>query len=204
MGRQGSLTEETDEVAGTGEKVGQERGFGRVGFAKPGGAFDASAGLAGVAAFGVAEAPQAQNPGRRANFEIAGQTNITIGQIQINDHRVAQRRIRFQIGAIRQLEWDRLVRIQDDVGLRTIQATPPTDPFAILALVIVTVEGQQIAVQAERIALGIVAPTKTSEWVVVTGVAARNDGTQGLQFLVDEDEDAIVAFSSVTNDLVDV
>jgi hypothetical protein len=57
--------------------------------------------------------------------------------------------------------------------------------------------------QTERVALFVVAPTQTGEGILIAGMAARDDGAQGFQFLVNEAEDVIEAFSSVADDLID-
>ena len=46
--------------------------------------------------------------------------------------------------------------IQGDVGLGVAQATLAADPFAVPSSVVVAVEGQAVAMQAQGVALGIV------------------------------------------------
>jgi hypothetical protein len=47
--------------------------------------------LFGIATFGVAETPHTQFPGRRADFEVAGETDVAIGQSVVDDDSGAKR-----------------------------------------------------------------------------------------------------------------
>jgi hypothetical protein len=85
-----------------------------------------------------------------------------------------------------------------------VEATLAADPLAVPTLVVVTVEVEAVAVQAQGVALGIVAALQAGEGVFVFGVATRNDGAQCLQVIVDETEDGVEALTSITDDLPNV
>ena len=76
-----------------------------------------------------------------------------------------------------------------------------TDPLAGLALVVVTVEGEQITMWAERSALRIIAAFQTSERVFVTLVVADTDGTQGVEMVVDKAQNLVKAFTRIAEHL---
>lgn len=78
------------------------------------------------------------------------------------------------------------------------------DPFAVPALVIVAVEIGAIAVQAERMVLGIVTAFQTGERIFIFGVAPGNHGAQRFQVVVDEAQDVVEALTGIANDLAHV
>ena len=99
-GSKGCLTDQAGEVAGAGEDIGQDGGFGAVGQAVPGGVFDATAPLIGVAALSVAQAPDAQFPRGRADLEVTSETDIAIWEGTIDDDGTAARKIWMLVGTI--------------------------------------------------------------------------------------------------------
>jgi len=82
-------------------------------------------------------------------------------------------------------------------------ATLAADPLTIAALVIVTIESQTIAKAAQGATVFIVAALEASQRVFVRIVLARDNGAQGSEVVVDEDQDVIIAFASVANKLTD-
>lgn len=90
-GGQGSFADKAGDVERAGQDVGQKRGFGGVGKAKPRRTFHAVTSLVGVAALGIALATQAQFPGGRVDLEVTGQADVTIRQIEANSDQQAQR-----------------------------------------------------------------------------------------------------------------
>lgn len=96
----GGLTDEAGEVAGAGEGVSEDRGLGAVGQAVPGRSFHTPAPLVGIAAFGVTETPNAQCPGRGIDLEVAGETDVAIGQGAVDDDGTAAREIWMLVGTM--------------------------------------------------------------------------------------------------------
>jgi hypothetical protein len=66
----------------------------------PGGAFHTTSPLVGIAALGVTETPNAQCPGRRINLEVAGETDVAIGQGAVDDDGTAAREIWMLVGTV--------------------------------------------------------------------------------------------------------
>ena len=86
-----SFPDETSDVEGGGQDVSQDGSLGTVRQAMPGRALHAASPLLGIAAFGVAKTANAQFPGRGANLEIAGETDVAVGQAMVDDDGGAQR-----------------------------------------------------------------------------------------------------------------
>ena len=89
--RKGCLADQAGDVAGAGEGVGEDGSLGAVGQAMPGGAFHTPSPLVGIATFGVAETPNTQFPGRGIDLEVAGETDVAIGQGAVDDDGGAKR-----------------------------------------------------------------------------------------------------------------
>lgn len=96
----GRLTNQTGDIAGAGENVGEDGGFGAVWLAVPGGTFHTTSPLVGVAAFSVAEAPDTQFPRGRIDFEVAGEADVTVGQGAIDDDGAAKRCVGLLVGTV--------------------------------------------------------------------------------------------------------
>jgi len=75
-----------------------------------------------------------------------------------------------------------------------------TEPFAYTAFVIVTIEGEPIAMRTEGGAVAIIATLEASERIVIVGGVAEINGAEGVEFLVDEAEDVVKAFSGIAED----
>jgi len=134
------LADKASDIQSAGQDVGEDRGFGAVGQAEAGGAFDAAAGLVSVAAFGVTAATHAQHPGVGADGVVAGQTNVAVGKGEADAHHAA--------GVWAWVSGDRCVgrKRDENVRLGLVQAGLAAEPFGIAALVVVAIEGQAVAV----------------------------------------------------------
>ena len=138
-------------------------------------------GLVGVAALGVALATQAQFPGGRTDLQVTGQADVTTRKVEVNGDQEAQgmcgvtMRTSGSVVQRRSLRAGR--RVENDVRLGTVETTLATDPLAVVTLVIVAIEGETVAVEAEGLTLGVIAALQTGERVVITAVTAGDDGT---------------------------
>jgi hypothetical protein len=70
------LADETGEIEEQGEGIANDGCFVSIGQAEEGGSLEVTAGLGGIAGFGIALATQAQLPGIRANGQVARPTNL--------------------------------------------------------------------------------------------------------------------------------
>jgi len=75
-----SLGDEAGEVEGVSQVVTQQISLGAGGQTVPGRAVEASAGLTGIAAFGIVAAPHADFPGFGPHSEFPSQTQVAIGE----------------------------------------------------------------------------------------------------------------------------
>jgi hypothetical protein len=87
---------------------------------------------------------------RRADREVTGQTERAIRERQTDPHQVTQRSLRIQVRALRPDEWERRSglrgQLQRQIRLGAVTTTLPADPLAVVALIIVTVEGEAVTV----------------------------------------------------------
>ena len=203
FGSQCGFTDKTGDIQRAGEDIAQKLGFGAIGFAEPGRAFQVSSGLVGVAAFRVTEAPDAQVPGGRTDLEVTGQAHIIVlGKTGIDEGSVTQGMVGVSVWTERNggMLGIRPV-IEQELGCRLRDTPLSTDPFAVLAFVVVTVEGQAVAVRTERIALPIIAAFQASECILVAVVVTDVDRAQGMQVVIDEEQNLIKAFSRIAEHL---
>ena len=96
----GRLANQASDVAGAGEDVGEDGGLGAVVLAVPRGALDATTPLVGVATLGITQPSDAQFPSGGIDLEVAGKTDVAIGQGTIDDDSAAKRCIGLLVGAI--------------------------------------------------------------------------------------------------------
>jgi len=82
----------------------------------PRGALHATSPLIGVAAFGVTEAPDAQLPRRRIDLEVAGETDVAIGQGAIDDDGAAKRCVGPLVGAVGRNEGENSLGIRGGIA----------------------------------------------------------------------------------------
>jgi hypothetical protein len=78
-----------------------------------------------------------------------------------------------------------------------MQAALAAQPLAVATPVNVAVEGQAVAVRAERCALGVVAAAQTGQRVGIGGVTPQHDGAQGFEVVVDELGDIVETLACV-------
>lgn len=204
----GRLANQTGDIAGAGENVGEDGGLGAVGLAVPGGMFHATTPLVGVAAFGITQPPDAQLPGRGVDLEVTGETDVAIGQSAIDDDGAAKRCIRLLKGTIGRDEGKNILRIRwriadENIGERMAEAALTTDPLAVAPLVIVAVEAEAIAGGTKWIASGIVAALQASEGVFVDSVMTKLDSAQSLQTVVNKEKNAVKALTGIADHLAD-
>ena len=163
------MPDEASEVEGEGEDVTEEGGFGRVVEAEEGGAFEMAASLIGVAGFSIGEATDAQVPGGRVDLEVSSQADGAIGEAQGGGHGETEGMLVITVRA-ESAGWG-LVRGRE-VRLRAMSALLAADPLGLVALVIVTIAVQTVAVGAEGSAVFVETTLETSEGVVIArGVA---------------------------------
>jgi hypothetical protein len=94
--------------------------------------------------------------------------------------------------------------VREEIGCGMCDTRLTADPLAVLTLIVVTVEGQTIAVRTERVALGIIAPFQTSKRILVTVAMNDADRAQGTEVVVDKEQNLIIAFCGVPQHLCDV
>jgi len=123
---------------------------------------------------------------------------IVLGKGSVNDEAVARGAVRGPVGTS---ESSRTLLVcpvvGDEVRGRMSDASFSADPFAALAPVVVPVERQAVAVSTERMALRIIATCEASEEVLVAGVVADLDRAQGVEGMVDKEQDFIIPFSGI-------
>jgi hypothetical protein len=66
------------------------------------------------------------------------------------------------------------------------------------------IEGQPIAMRTQRCAVGIVTAFQTGQGVLIAGRMALVNQTQGMQVVVDETQDVIIAFTRIARHFTDV
>ena len=72
-----------------------------------------------------------------------------------------------------------------------------TDPFGGMPLVVMAIAGQPVAVRAERDAVLVVAALETSKGLVISFGVAQTNGAQGLEIVVHEAQNFIVALPRI-------
>lgn len=73
-----------------------------------------------------------------------------------------------------------------NVGIGLVGTFKTADPFGGMALVIMAIAGQAVAVRAKRDSVAVVATLETGERDIIAFGMAQTDGAQSLQILVDE------------------
>ena len=94
------LADEAGHIESTGQEVGDDGCLGAAGPAEAGGVLHSPAGLAGVAALGVALAPHAQFPGRGTHLQVPGQADVPIGEGEVDGDQAAQGTLGVSIGTV--------------------------------------------------------------------------------------------------------
>jgi len=165
--------DEAGEVEGQGEGVGEEHGFGSVGEAEGAGAFELAASLGGIATFGIGLSADAQLPGVGVHGDVTRQAEGTIRQGEASGQGEAE-------GMVGMGEGTGGTRLPGgsagNIRIRLVDAFETTDPFGGLALVVVAIGGQAVAMRTERDAVGIVAARQTGERVFISIGMAQTDG----------------------------
>ena len=206
FGGQCGLTHETCDIERTGEDIAPVLRLGTVGHAEPGRTIEVSSGLVGVAAFGITESTDAQVPGGRIDLQVTSQTYVVVlGQGGVDDDTVAQGTVGVSVRAgqrSRTLPVHRVVGAE--VGARMSDTTLSAEPLAVLSAVVVPVEGEMVAVRTEGLALCIIAAFQAGEGLLVAGVMADLDRAQGVEGVVDKEQDVIKAFSGIGDHFGDV
>ena len=203
FGGERGFTHETSDIECAGKDVTEILGLGTVGLAEAGGTFQVTTGLVGVAAFSVTETTDAQVPGGRADLEVTSQAEIVVLWVSgLDAGGVAQGTCRVSVRA--KGDGGTLFTgpvVGKQVGLGMGHTALTADPLAGLALVVVTVEGKQVAVRTERSALRIVATLQASECVCVADMVADLDRTQSMEVTVDKEQNLVKAFARVAQHL---
>jgi hypothetical protein len=92
----------------------------------------------------------------------------------------------------------------EEVWGRMSNATQSAEPLAVLASVVMPVERQAIAMRTEWIALVIISAFEARERILVTGVVTDLDRAQGVEGVVDKEQDLIKALSGIADHFRDV
>ena len=175
--------DQSGEIERQGKGVADEHGFGGVGQAESGRTFDVSASLGSIAALSIGLPADTQSPGIRTNLHVTRQADGTIGQGESGGQGKPQGMGRIGEGA---------GRVRDcgccagDVGIGLVGAFETADPFGGVALVVMAIAGQAVAVWAKRDSVAVISALETSERVIIAFGMAQTDGAQSLQILVDE------------------
>ncbi len=90
-----------------------------------------------------------------------------------------------------------------EIGWGTPGARLAANPFGLVALVVVAVAVQAVAMRTERGAVFIEAAPQTGQRIIIPGVMAQLDGAQGFEVLVDEGQDLRIAFAGVPQHFAD-
>ena len=77
------------------------------------------------------------------------------------------------------------------------------DPLGVSASIVVAVERQPVAVQAQGVALIVIPPLQQAEGVLILGVTAGDDDAQGIQVVVDVAQDLVEPLPGVADHLSD-
>jgi len=200
-----SLANQTSQVKGQRKGIADEGSLGGVGQAEPGGALETAAGLAGIAAFGIALASDAQLPGGRADLQIAGQADTAIGQAEASGEAVAQGMLRVGelAGLARQGLWRGRLR-QGDIGSRLAGTFLSAEPLGGTVLIVMAIGEQAVAQGAERIAVLVIAALETGIGIVIAFERQQANGAQRLQLVMDVAQDRFVAFACVAQEFPDL
>ena len=197
----GGFKNQAGQVEGDGERVADGHGFGGVIQAEGAGTFELPASLGGVAALGIRLPADPQFPGLGANLGIAGQAGGAIGECQPGGDGVSQGMPRGSKGAggAGKVGW-----CSRNIRFRLVDTFLAADPFGGLALVVVAVGGETVAVWAEQDAVLVEAAFQASKGIIVIPGMKRADGAQGVEFVVDKFQDFGVTFASVAEQFTDV
>ena len=196
----GGFPDKARQVERQGQDITQEGGLGRIGQAETRNALELSAGLVGVAGFGIGEPSETQIPAGGANPQVTRQANGTVRQAQGSGQAEAQRSLRVLVGTA---DGRRIAVRRTEIRWGTLGAGLAANPFGALALVIVAVAMQPVAMRTKRGAVFIEAAPQTGARIVVGGVMAQLDGAQGFEILMDEGQDLRIAFASVPQHFAD-
>jgi len=174
----------------------------------PGGAFDTTAPLVGIAALGVTQASDAQFPGRGIDLEVASETDIAIWEGTIDNDGTAARGVALLVRTMGGDERKYGLGVggwitDQDIRHGMAKAALTANPLAVATLIVVSIEVETVAVGAEGIAQGVIAALQAGEGIFVGGVTAQLDGAQGLQVVVDKEQDIVEAFPSVADQFTD-
>ncbi len=96
--RQGGFPDEASQVEGERQDVAQEGGFGSIGQSKTRHALELSAGLVGIAGFGIGQPSKTQIPAGGADLQVTSQADGTIRQSQGGGEGKAQRSLGVLVG----------------------------------------------------------------------------------------------------------
>ncbi len=197
---QGGFPDEASQVEGEGQDVAQEGGLGSIGQAKTRHPLELSAGLVGIAGFGIGQPSKAQIPAGGADLQVTSQADGTIGQVQGGGEGKAQRSGGVLIGAA---DSSRVLTRNAEIRLSAPGAGLTANPLGVVALVVMAVAMQAVAMRTEWGAILIKPAAQTGQRIVVGGVMAQLDGAQGFEVLVDEGQDLGIAFACVPQHFAD-
>jgi len=179
----GSFEDQASEVERQGESITDQHGFGGVGQAEGRRTFEVSASLGGIAALSIGLPADTQLPGIGTDLHVTRQADGTIRQGESGSQGEPQGMggIGKRAGSVRDCGC-----CAGDVGIGLVGAFETADPFGGMALVIMAIAGQAVAVWAKRDSVAVVPALETGERVIIAFGMAQTDGAQGLQILVDE------------------
>ena len=153
-----------------------------------------SASLGGIAALSIGLPADTQLPGIGTDLQVTRQADRTIGQGESGSQGESQGMSGIGEGAGGVRDCGGCCR---DVGITLVGTFETADPFGGVALVVMAIAGQAVAVRTKRDSVAIVPALETGERVIIAFGVAQTDGTQSLQILVDEAQDLIIAFARI-------
>jgi hypothetical protein len=93
--------------------------------------------------------------------------------------------------------------IELDVRLALVATALTTDPFAVVASIVMAVEGEGVAMWTEGRTLGIIAAFETGGGIVVDLVTSLGQQAQSTQVLVDISQDFVESLSRIAGHFAD-
>ena len=164
-----SFGDQAGEIEGQREGIADEHGLGGVGQAEGGRPFEMSACLSGIAALGIGLPADAQLPGIGTDLHVTCQADGSIGQGECGGQGESQGMDRIGEGAGGVRDGSLCA---GEVGIALVDAFKTTHPFGGMALVVMPIAGQAVAVRAKRGTILVIAALEAGERDIVTfGVA---------------------------------
>ncbi len=105
-------------------------------------------------------------------------------------------------------EWAGLTRIMsrgaENIRVGLVDTFLATNPFEALALIIMSVAGEKIAVGTERDTVLVKAALETGLRLVIVFGVAHADGAEGVQVVIDKLQDFFMTFARIAEQFTDL